>query len=863
MDYRQIVRDEARRVGVDPNIAEAVMSQESGGNPRAVSPKGAQGLLQLMPATAKELGVDPADPQQNIRGGVQYLKQQIDRYGTAGGLAAYNAGPGRVGKTDNFADLPAETRAYVPAVLNRAAMIAEKSQDAPAQAGSGPNLDALMRGYDKAQAAGDRAAAQELGSAIQSKLSGAVQKAQAAGDTAAVEELQGVLGRFGGQGATQAPPAADKSTVDALKTLSGAPAAPAKAAASPAKAPEAPKEEPSTLAKIGRGVDDFVRGAADTITFGFADEIAAKLNSVTGGKSYDQELKAERARDQEGGGARVAGQLAGGLLPSGIAARGVNSASRLARVGAGAATGGAQGALYGFGSAEGDLGQRLVEGAKTGAIGLAAGGALGAVLPASVKQVATGIMQKAGSKEAAAIDAEIIKKIGEVAQNPNFRGQPIRAQQLNDIGNTFIREANEGIKAVGAKELGEQAKPLRDSLLRWKSIQADEIDALRTSDVGSAVADSIVKAQRVRSLTAEQEAAGGVRKALRSVNDVFPQPQATRLAFRALLGGEQSRKAVTRDLISEKNLKAADAVLERVGPSQAGKASETLQDLIAQAQTRAQAEAAAKVAQKAQGRASRAAAKDPAKEAQIAIAEQQAKDPSFLLGLGNQLGAPRNADQMAEFSKVLKNQMEAREAQRQLQSAAAKAAKGPAPSPRNEVLSATRAPLSGAFQELLKGGRSNLNMTTDEAIDALRLVSRGQKDNPVGQAAQQILKSNNVADETAFYGLQNLLRRYQEGGAVKGAGAGVLAQGPTAAQGVLSSKAATYQEAVRTAGAAADLARKAAPNDELAMLATRVAATKNRGEKSALLEEALKSASPAEAAYLKKFVAPLTEFGKR
>ena len=95
--WRSLVEKEARAYGVDPNLVLAVMQQESGGNPRAISGEGARGLLQLMPATARSLGVKNIfDPEQNIRGGVMYLSDRIKEFGgdIRLGLAGYNAGPG-------------------------------------------------------------------------------------------------------------------------------------------------------------------------------------------------------------------------------------------------------------------------------------------------------------------------------------------------------------------------------------------------------------------------------------------------------------------------------------------------------------------------------------------------------------------------------------------------------------------------------------------------------------------------------------------------------------------------------------------------------------------------------------------------
>ncbi|MFP4687511.1 MAG: lytic transglycosylase domain-containing protein [bacterium] len=116
---KQLIDGASRRQGVDSELIVAVMEAESDFDPEAVSSKGARGLMQLMPDTAAELGVDPDDPQQNIEGGTRYLGQMISRYGELDkALAAYNAGPGQV---DSYDEIPPfqETQNYVNKVLQR------------------------------------------------------------------------------------------------------------------------------------------------------------------------------------------------------------------------------------------------------------------------------------------------------------------------------------------------------------------------------------------------------------------------------------------------------------------------------------------------------------------------------------------------------------------------------------------------------------------------------------------------------------------------------------------------------------------------------------------------------------------------
>lgn len=117
MDYRQAARDAARKYGIDPEMFLRLIQQESSFRPDVVSPKGAIGLGQLMPATAKELGVDPTDPLQNLEGSARYLSQQLKRFGSPDlALAAYNAGPTRVARLGRVPNI-AETQNYVKTIL--------------------------------------------------------------------------------------------------------------------------------------------------------------------------------------------------------------------------------------------------------------------------------------------------------------------------------------------------------------------------------------------------------------------------------------------------------------------------------------------------------------------------------------------------------------------------------------------------------------------------------------------------------------------------------------------------------------------------------------------------------------------------
>lgn len=131
----QHVSDASASSGIDPDFLSSVIRQESGFNAKAVSPKGARGLMQLMPKTAEQLGVkDAFDPAQNIQGGTTYLRELLVKYNgdAQKALAAYNAGPNRV---EQYKGVPPyrETRAYVASIIrdyNRKKAAAQKATTA-------------------------------------------------------------------------------------------------------------------------------------------------------------------------------------------------------------------------------------------------------------------------------------------------------------------------------------------------------------------------------------------------------------------------------------------------------------------------------------------------------------------------------------------------------------------------------------------------------------------------------------------------------------------------------------------------------------------------------------------------------------
>lgn len=126
--FADLIQVYAKKRDLNPHLVSAMIEQESGSDPNIISPKGAQGLMQLMPDLSKQFNIDPFDPEMNIKVGTQYFADMYKRFGQVDlALAAYNAGPGAVDKYGGIPPYP-ETQNYVSSILARVAQLEASNQ---------------------------------------------------------------------------------------------------------------------------------------------------------------------------------------------------------------------------------------------------------------------------------------------------------------------------------------------------------------------------------------------------------------------------------------------------------------------------------------------------------------------------------------------------------------------------------------------------------------------------------------------------------------------------------------------------------------------------------------------------------------
>lgn len=822
-----------------------------------------------------------------------------------------------------------------PAANAPAQVQAAQSSAAPAPTDlSTVPVSKLLAAYQRASAAKDSDAMGQLSDALGPRLVDGLQRAQSANDSDAVSQIQGMIAQIGGAGSPQAqmhpagvaagsPPTAAQAPGQA--TPQGILLRPRSPTAQPQRAPlavagtadnvgpPASAKNPtlgealgqfanqlwqhpgSTLSNIGSAiakgaqqighgletaplhtVDSAVRGAADGLTFGAADKLAALAESVRNGTSYQDELLKQRQQDQAGGAAFTAGQLAAPLVPgagavslAGKAAELVPTASKIARMAAGAVAGGVEGGASYLGHNDGqqnpdDLNTAMTLGAAGGmlpglftgptqaqraaqflqdtAAAQAAAGPKPGLVASALKQLGTlgqtGAEANAGTMAAAQRDAGIIQDLSALQNRATQGGAKLGAADANALANGYAQQAGANVRQlVGNGVVDQQSgNQLLGALQGARGLNDAQVAGIRNmpglpQGVGDAVADAIQQKQRTLAITAAVPVSSNPllsvarmavdNGALHLIPGIGPllNLKSIREGITGLLGGRENRTANIASAIGQAN--NAGAFLAQQGPGQAVQSAAGLAQMARSAQA---ARAAAQASQ------------------QAAAVNTQA---GAFIGRGMQAAAAQRAT-LAQGP-----------AQR-LAAAQAAAQAAAAQQQRNTLQAATRMPLGGGYQTLLQGGQSGLNLTPQQANAGLRILSN----HPVlGPIANEMRQTGGVADPTQFYALQNGLRGLQSNGAIPQTASPAL-QAAQFAQAPTVRNPAAYAAAVSRNQAMVDHAVANAPSPHLASVAHQLGATSSPVVKQQAINAVMKKASPSERSYLTTYVKPLVNYGK-
>jgi len=672
---------------------------------------------------AQQNNMDVADPEANY----QFLVHELTQTPEKKVLSKLQGieDPVEAGKvfTDSY------LRPGVPAYDKRASWV-EKTLNtlipaAQAQTQQGGNvaqqaspysLEQLQTGLQRAQAAGNQEAVQEIQQLISAQqptpqqpdtstvqqqgagysmeqLQSGLQKAQAAGNQEAVQEIQGLISQASAPTGAQAP---QQSRTPQNTNFFRVPTT-----------EEAQRTGELTLRNIGEGIEQ-----AFTFPVRAIGEAGASIAGLAGFPKASQaisETVGMRTPTVAGGIANVAGlatpqtpfektvgggvkALAGAGL-GGVASNLARNAPQMTQQAVSnilptAATGKQLGLFGGVGSAMEAAPMETTAGmAGITTLAALAAGAAGrkSRLNVNTKKAEDVILQSAGgSPTRAVMDSEIIKKLNTEVNAPvrmvDGKAQPLTAMEINTkVQKSFTNDTLEAVRKL-PNDYPNKSLYI-ESLSKGGGLDSTAINNLRTDPVGIAVADAIEQAQRARVLTEAIPAAGGITgAAARAGVDAAPIgisaatgvpayiPQGFSASIKNRLGGRITRADKGAKFINEPTLRAANNILAKNGPSERALGIKTIED-IAEKASKVQAAKKAVSAEEAGRRTAERAAK---KEADLAaksqaelkqgIADIQAKDPSYLLGLSSKTGTPRSQAEMSEFSSQIRRQMEAREA---------------------------------------------------------------------------------------------------------------------------------------------------------------------------------------------------------
>lgn len=528
----------------------------------------------------------------------------------------------------------------------------------------GSELDAvsapkLFDAFQRAQAAQDTDVMQQLSAALTPRLQQGLQAAQASKDTEAMSQFQDMLTTLGQQPKQPQGQPAHPSMWEKIGNAVTHPVDTATVVASALK--DGAVEVGNRFVEHPlKTIDDWVRGAADNLTFGAADKLAALADSAIKGTAYKDELAKQRQQDQAGGAAFHAGQLSSVFLPGAgslslvsKATQAVPTTSRLIRMAAGATAGSAEGAASYLGHSDGPVnGSDMSASMALGALG---GSIPGAVTAATQGQKAATFLRQAGGDVAnAQRDAEIIQGLQDLASRSTQGSAKLGPADANALATGYTQRAGDAVRQMGPSQ---ENKALLTAMDRTRGLTDDQINALRTTAQGSAVADAIQMRQRALSMTSPTPAKSGlvVQAARIAADNLIPVAPLRHLAMN-VLGGRENRTANIAQALGQAD--NAAAFLGQYGGSQASKS-----------------------------------ALDLAQMGQTALAARQAATAM----------AQRPAQQVTQAQAAL----QALQAQQQ----------------RNALTAATRMPLGGGYQTLLQGGASGLNLTSKDANQGLRALA--------------------------------------------------------------------------------------------------------------------------------------------